>query len=71
MKAEQIQKLVKRLSPEEIDNLKRLQVCKAQEALEIKGGASVLKALEVDGLIHRRGSLVELTHRGKLVARHL
>ena len=71
MNDEQIRKAMKRLSLAEMDHLQRLLRRKTRDSSEFSGTDSVLKSLELSGLIYRAGMTVGLTHRGKLVAQRL
>jgi hypothetical protein len=71
MNEEQIVKLLRSLSAEEAEHLRHMQAHKSGDAGDFTGAEHVLKSLEVHDLVYRSGSLVSLTHRGKLVAQRL
>jgi hypothetical protein len=67
----QVRKLVRRLSGREIEHLRRLLRQGTGDVREFASAQALLKSLEVHDLVFCSGSVVSLTHRGKLVARHL
>ncbi len=71
MKEDQIARLARQLSFEEIDHLRRLHANKAEDIGDFASSEHVLKSLEVHDLVFRSGSVVSLTHRGKQVAQRL
>lgn len=71
MDEKKIRKLIALLSVEEIGHLRRLRMGGARDTSGFSGDDVALKSLEVHDLVFRRGSTLNLTHRGKLVARHL
>ncbi len=71
MHEDQVSRLVKLLSYEEIEHLRRLRSLKAESVSDFASFEHVLKSLEVHDLVFRTGSVVSLTHRGKLVAQRV
>jgi len=66
-----ILKLIALLTVEEIGYLRRLRVGGPRDTGDFSGDVTALKSLEVRDLVFRRGTTLNLTHRGKLIARHL
>lgn len=71
MDEEQVRKLIRRLNGAEIEQLRRLHRHGTGDVRDFGSHQALLKSLEVHDLVFCSGSVVGLTHRGKLVAKQL